>query len=333
MKVRNTSPVDSLIRTLKILGENPSLFAIAFLWAVFGQLFNLGYLGQHYWTLQYLALQFLWLSILALIYPFVKGGFFKIIIRAQEAKEENWLPVFKEGGRDKFVPLLLGMILYTGMAVVFFIGSYILVLLGAPVAAFISLLVLELHRLVGLALMILTLLAFLSLFNGLLLGFNMFIQFYDIGIVAKSYGVVDSFKQSYRFTRSRFNSVLGFTIVKYGVVLVLYLPIMLYSLKTSPISLGQITPAPYLDGAMVLGSIILGTIYTSFTFAYHSTFYVQTVTEEGVYESKTRILLKLCGIGFVALILLAGLITITYVLAGLSLEELARLQAEELTEV
>jgi hypothetical protein len=333
MKVRNTSPVDSLIRTLKILSENPSLFAIAFLWAVFGQLFNLGYLGQHYWTLQYLALQFLWLSILALIYPFVKGGFFKIIIRAQEAKEENWLPVFKEGGRDKFVPLLLGMILYTGMAVVFFIGSYILVLLGAPVAAFISLLVLELHRLVGLALMILTLLAFLSLFNGLLLGFNMFIQFYDIGIVAKSYGVVDSFKQSYRFTRSRFNSVLGFTIVKYGVVLVLYLPIMLYSLKTSPISLGQITPAPYLDGAMVLGSIILGTIYTSFTFAYHSTFYVQTVTEEGVYESKTRILLKLCGIGFVALILLAGLITITYVLAGLSLEELARLQAEELTEV
>lgn len=314
MELKKTGPVGALIKTFAILSANHSLFVIALLWniAAYSEDIYSGFSGKYN-----PALDFLWIFLLAPLYIFVKGGFFNITIGAQDAKEKNWLSTFKEGGINKFVPLLLGSIFYFAIGMVFTIGVSIST---ASIAATIFLAWL-LHD----AAAVVVALIFLPLLSALLVSFFMFIQFYDIGIVAKGYGVIDSFKRSYRFTLSRFNSVFGFTLINYGLMFILFLPIMVYEFKTASVSLDQTLPTPLTEVPVL---IIIGTLSTAFSFAYHSTFYVQNFTEVEEYESRGRLLLKLYGVGFVSLIIMAGLAALMYVMVAPPLEEFTLLQAE-----
>lgn len=328
MELKKTGPVGALIKTFAILRANPSLFLILLLWAIFNNASNnflmyLGWLGT--------ALQSLWFLIFLLVYPFIIGGIFSIIIKAQEKKEENWFSVFKEGGKDNFLPLLLGSIFYMAITFIFFMAGCLLVMLVTLAGVLISIFAGKLvNEILGVILLIPSVLIPIPLFLGLLAAFHLFLQFYDIGIVAKNYDVIKSFKQSYRFTRSRFNSVFGFSLLKYGIAVIIYIPVFVFFIKSMPSYMDQFfsiymeymeqvsnpafseSPDLFLPETLLAPSItetilfiITGTLYTAFSFTYHSTFFVQTETEVKEHESSRRLLLKIYGIGFASLILLA----------------------------
>jgi hypothetical protein len=323
MKGRNTGAIGSLNKTFKILRDTPSLLIITFFWAAFWQLIH--YFGDQSWIIVLLLL-----IPFGLLYPYYKGGFFSVVTKSQNEKKINWLYIFMEGGKKYYVSLLVGLVAYLGLIFALFMLIYFTSLFGMIAIALISGLLGIIHEFLSLALLILALLIFQPLITGILVCFHLFLQFYDIGIVASGYDVEKSFKKSINFTRAKFNAVVGYSFLKYVIMFVLYIPIMIYSFQNIPMDIYQTDPyqIPSNPLSLVIITIIFGTFYGAFSFSYHSTFFVQNVEEIEEPESTRRLLLKLYGIGFLLMILIVVFMALMFLLFGPELEEFARTSAE-----
>ncbi|RMF90561.1 MAG: hypothetical protein D6733_03520 [Methanobacteriota archaeon] len=294
--------------------ENPSIIGLSFLVALMG---SASYLFGN------ILLQYLTIFILFPVSYFFMAGLYTLAVQAQTGKVAEWQAVFIEGGKRKWISLLLGGLFFAAAMMLFTLASELLFIIAAFIlggaAYFIGGLF---NKIVGLALMALILLIITPLFFGLTAGLFMFLQFFDIGIVAGDYGVIRSFKESFNFTRERFNAVLGYTVVKYLALFILSIPLTPFFLAyfkeafTNPAALyPSISMVGRFGPVFLLGSVLVGTLAAAFTYSYHTTFYVQNMGLKRERESILRILVKLYGAGLIVLVVLgifAGLIAYLY---------------------
>lgn len=285
-------PIASLKRVLSLLRENPFVFVIAILYGI-------------------IQLNLAALSII--ITPFLAGGLYSFLIKSHDEKNlllEDWIPVFIDGGKKKYIRLLVGSLVYFVLFLIPISINLLLSVLGQIGVYAIGTIAAGLgpdNPLAFAAFPLIPIVALITISIGivLLLIFEMFIQFYDIGIVALDYSVEDSFKESVNFVKKQFKSVLGFTLVKLAVfVLLSFIPlfIQIYNNSTSVFNKPQFYEISTPVIILFTVSLIL---YTAFSFTYKTTFYIFNVVDAGEPESNRLILLKIFGIALYVFIFLS----------------------------
>jgi len=316
--------LESFKKTLRIIIKNPIILGIALIWSLIGQTSNLfdNIVFQMFFAFAYF-----------LVTPFFVGGFYSVLIRLQGLDGESVYSVFIEGGKKKYISLLVGSIILVGLIVVFTISiytiSFISILIPGAIAFLLGRLI---HELLGVVFFVIFILIISPLFFGLIFALNVFLQFYDIGIVALDYRVIDSFKESVNFVRARFNSVIGYTLIKSlaGTILV-FIPLFLIVLKNQTSFFDN--PEAINSSLTTTTTIILAVLaflYLVFSFTYKTTYYVYNVVEERGKESNRRILLKLYGVGLIFMIVIGGSLGLIFYKYGPALDEMFEPKPQDL---
>ena len=202
-----------------------------------------------------------------LLMPFFQGGIFSMIGEAYYDGKTG-LATFIKSGKKNYPRLLVCMFIFMiatalpvmifaiggGIALVFlkdFSLSFLPLVAGVFVAGFLTM--------------------FAILF---------FLQFYDVGVVFKGYGIIEALVKSAGFVWRRKRSVLGYTLLYFGCTLLIIAPTLalgfyfVYSTRIMHSTLPQ--SLPFLKAAL---NLILGTIVSAVLSAFHGVFYIQQAGE------------------------------------------------------
>jgi hypothetical protein len=211
--------------------------------------------------------------LLWLVTPFFAGGL--LATAAKALREGVSLDSFVSSGRRSYLYLLLAGVIYMLVLVAgMFVIAILAIALGVGVKAVLS-------SDVAFAFAVI-----FTIFSALILIVVMImLNFYDVGVAIDGLDPVKTFKNSFRFVKSRPLAVLGFLLLSSFTLMLLYTPIALvffYHIVSSLPELGLeeleagALPKPGfgLGVILIFLLIVTNTIATCFTYTYRAVFYV-----------------------------------------------------------
>jgi len=259
------SVIGALKRSLTIIWDNPVILGVTFILALFG-IPGVAMQGATPESeLFMLPGILLYALLMILITPFFMAGILGMAGEARKTGATSFSTFTRESKRN-YVRLLLGYILFMiiimAIAMVSIFGGIFIGLMWNPIALLIA---------VGLA-MILTLAS------------SLFLQFFDVGIVLGDYGVIETFKKSFGFAKSKFVSVFGYSILRAFISIVFAIPTLVITMYPLIQNLQQITqPAVYtppvlspeLIAAAAVSNLIFATLSGAILYTFHAVFYTE----------------------------------------------------------
>ena len=272
--------LSSFPRALKLALTQPALLIPALIYALLALPQMLMQFFKSGTSFTAVAADVAYVLLLWLISPFFTGGLLSTAAQALEGGVD--LTTFFQNAKRVYLYLLLAVVIY-GLAM--FIGLFLLVVVGFLLAAAAKLVFSS-----GFA--IAFALVFVVLGGVVLLVVMLMLSFYDVGVAIEGLDPVQTFKNSFRFVKSHFASVIGFLLLTTFAALIIYLPmalVLLYHFLTvmPSISIAELEagtlPAPSFGTAvlLILSTLISNTIATSFLHTYRAVFYV-SLTREGM---------------------------------------------------
>jgi len=244
------SVIGALKRSLTIIWDNPVILGVTFILALFG-IPGVAMQGATLESMRsLLPRMFLYMLAGVLVAPFFMAG---IMGMAREARKTGAtsFSTFIRAGKKSYVRLLFGYILFLIIAIVaagiFFGGIFIAPIILRPFPPFVTL-----------AALIVMVIA-MPLIPVVVL---IFIQFYDVGIVLSGYGVVESFKKSVGFVRSRFVSAVGYSALRMFILFVLTTPSFMMTL-------------PVTQNVLLAANLTFATLSGAILYTFHAVFYAE----------------------------------------------------------
>jgi len=259
------SVIGALKRSLAIIRDNPIILGMTFIFAL---------LGTPYILMQGITpgfklamLQGILGLLIILITPFLMAGILGMAGEAEKTGATS-LSTFTTEGKKSYVRMLLGYILFiiiiAVIAMGLTLGGVFVWLIGKnPIAVLIA---------IGIAAI-------------LMLAIMLFLQFFDVGIVLSGYGVIETFKKSFGFVRSKFVSVLGYTILRLFISQVFAIPTFMITGYPVIQNLQQImqqsavyTPpvlSPELIAVATVSNLIFATLSGAILYTFHAVFYAE----------------------------------------------------------
>ncbi|UZE91721.1 MAG: hypothetical protein IB616_02950 [Methanosarcinales archaeon] len=248
------SVIGALKRSLGIIRDNPVILGVTFILALLGTPF----IPTQEVTLESMRsllpgiLLYALFTILTM--PFFMAGILGMAGEARKTGATSFSTFIREGKRN-YVRLLLGYVLFliivaVIVGVVFggiFIVSIILLpilLPFSPIAALAAMTVL------GIAMALIPVVVLI------------FILFFDVGIVLSGYGVVESFKKSFAFVKSRFVSAVGYNVLRMFIFFVLTTPMFM-----------MIFPAA--QNVLLAANLLFATLSNAILYTFHAVFYAE----------------------------------------------------------
>ncbi|RMF89681.1 MAG: hypothetical protein D6733_05800 [Methanobacteriota archaeon] len=182
--------IESFKESLRIIRENKVILGVALIYVIISYTsFIRGPLNiPDFFTL--------------FIVPFFVGGIFGMSLEALKGKTK--LATFAEVGEKNYIRLLIASALFTIIVGFADILEYLRIQAFSRFDLYGKVSFSIIHRF-HLILLIVSAVGLIFMF---------FLQFFHIGIVAKNYGVLESFKESYRFTRKQIKEVFHFFLLR-----------------------------------------------------------------------------------------------------------------------
>ncbi|MDI6889262.1 MAG: hypothetical protein QMC78_06230 [Methanocellales archaeon] len=254
------SVIGVLKRSLVIIRENPIILGITFILALLG---TPGATLQGITPESILSLLpriLLYALLMILIMPFFMAGILGMIREARKTGATS-LPTFTREGKESYVRLLLGYVLFLIIiavtAGISFGGIFIAPIILQP-----------LHPIATLVAMIVMVIA-MTLIPVIVL---IFILFFDVGIVLSGYGVIESFKKSFGFVRSKFVSVVGYNVLQIFIFFVLTIPSFMMTL---PAAQNMLVTANSELAATIVSNLLFTTLSGAILYTFHAVFYAE----------------------------------------------------------
>jgi len=248
------SVIGALKRSLTIIRDNPVILGMTFILALLETPFILMQEVTLESMRSLLPGMILYVLLGVLIMPFFMAGILGMAGEARKTGATSFSTFTREGKRN-YVRLLLGYVLFliiiaVTAGVVFggiFIVSFILLpilLPFSPIAALVAMIV------IGIAMALIPVVVLI------------FILFFDVGIVLSGYGVVESFKKSFGFVRSRFVSAVGYNVLRMFISFGLTLPSFMM-------------PLPVTQNVLLAATLIFATLSGAILYTFHAVFYTE----------------------------------------------------------
>jgi len=261
------SVIGALKRSLTIILDNPIILGMTFILALLG-IPGIAMQGTTPESKLFMLPGILLYALLMLlITPFFMAGVLGMAGEARKTGATNF-STFTREGKKSYVRLLIGYILFLIIIAVIAMGLtvgwvFIGLIWKNPIALLIA---------AGIAMILM--LAIILLF----------LQFFDVGIVLSDYGVIETFKKSFGFVKSKFVSVFGYSILRAFISIVFAIPTLVITMYPLIQNLQQITqPAVYtppvlspeLIAAAAVSNLIFATLSGAILYTFHAVFYAE----------------------------------------------------------
>ncbi len=263
---------DSFRVSLVLLRENILIFGIVFVIGILSLPFTA---PQVLLGFSFVRMVDIWLFyiIFLLIMPYFAGGILGMVKEAHEGKNIDF-ETFKIEGRRHYLHLLIAYVAYINFFFILFavVIRFAFFIAGTQILAKRGIW-LGKHGIMFLR---------LSMATSTLIAIPLlyFFQFFDLGIVIDGYGVVKSFKESFRFVWARKVSVLGFTLLLLLLMFPMMLPGFLLSLATRSAWRPFLIRARTSQAVLyIISKVFLSAIIGAVIYSYRTIYYIQAKSD------------------------------------------------------